>query len=128
MQRLLLPVVLIVVLSSVAWGQQPNGVLAALSINGTGQVDAMGVVTPTDSQVVPPPVGSAPTYHHRASQGTAIGLSVQGTPGLPILLIAGSPAAMPVPVGSDFLELDQATAQLLVDGLSPSNFLDFGLL
>ena len=108
-----------------ALGQQPNQPLSTLSINGTGRIDALGIPVPDNSWLSPTPPGSAPTFHHRTAPGVSLGFEVKGPPLKPIILLAGQPGA-PTPVGSDLFELDIATTQVLLNGLSPANLFDQG--
>ena len=61
--------VMLTLFAGVLTAQQMNGVQAALSVNGTGRVDAMGNVIPTNSQLSPPPATSAPPHFAIRDQG-----------------------------------------------------------
>jgi hypothetical protein len=103
----------------VAPAQQPNVLAAALSVNGTGEVDpATGLVRPTSSQIAPPPPGGAPLYRHRTQAGAALELRVQAAPGAPVILVAGTPQP-PQNVGAGFLEIAIPSMVVLVDGATP---------
>ncbi|HYC78298.1 MAG TPA: hypothetical protein VEI02_11790 [Planctomycetota bacterium] len=102
--------------------QQVNTALAALSINGTGKVDpATGLVIPTTSQSAPVPPGGAPLYWHRAAAKGELEFRVQGTPGAPVVLVAGAPSA-PLNLGAPgLLEISLASMTVVVDGTNPSS-------
>lgn len=124
--RAFITLILVVALPLQAAAQQQNSTSSALSINGTGRVDSMGAAIPSQSMVSPPPAGSAPIYHHRTSPGASLELRVDGPPALPFLLLAGSPAAAPIPIGPDLLEIDLNGIQLLLNGSQPMNLFDYG--
>ncbi len=107
-------------------GQQANTPLAELSVNGTGIVDAGGLPVATESEIVPSPTGSA-SRHHRAMARAHVRFQVRGAAQRPLVLLS-SPnlAAAPLVVGNDVFDLDLATTSVVLDGIMPTNLLDFG--
>ena len=105
---------------------QQNTLAAALSIGGTGRVLAGGAIAVTTSSVTPTPAGSAPLYHHQAAARGGVRFEIQGSPGRPIILATGLISPFAAAVGTDFLHLQAAGAQVLVDGTNPSGIINFG--
>ncbi len=114
------------VVAVVAPGQaMSNAASAALAINGTGRFDvSVGSVLPTNSQTSPIAALLAPIFRHRSAPGASLQFAVQGNPNRPIILAYGGVAAVPIQLGaSGKVELDLATAQVIVDGVNPTGFL-----
>ncbi len=112
------------VVSAAATAQTVNTLSAALSVNGTGKVDAVsGLVVPTQSQLSPAPPGGAPLYRHRAQALAATEIRVQGQPGRAVILVAGTPQP-PQNVGAGFLEIAIPGMLIVADGLTPTNLLN----
>lgn len=119
-------IVMMAISATFSFGQQPNTVNAALSINGTGRIDPLtATVVSTNSQVVPPPTGAAPTLYHTASPRSALRFAIQGPIGRAIILALGTINPSPIAVGTDLFHLVPSTAEVLVDGTNPSNLLNF---
>ena len=108
-----------------ALAQQNNTPLAGFSVNGTGALDGAGTPLVTNAMVQPTPVGSAPIFHHDTAPGTSLELRITGTPGLPILLLAGDAAAVGLPVGTELMELTLSSTQVVLNGLNPVSIFDF---
>lgn len=111
-----------------AWGQaMTNATTAALSINSTGRIDpATGSVVNTNSQSSTLPALTAPIYTHRGAPSSALQIAVQGNAYKPVVVAFGGLAAAPLVVGTPGkVELDLFTAQVLVDGVNPTNFFSY---
>lgn len=98
---------------------EPNNGQAALSINGTGELDASGTPQSLNSSTGPSTT-VAPLYLHRSQSGSAIQVKVQSTAiGAPVILGLGPLAPVPLPLGAELLELSLPATVFVVDGTAP---------
>lgn len=118
---------LMLVAGSAAGQAMTNATTAALSVNGVGRLDpSTGVVQPTNSQSSTTAAAAAPIYTHRSAPNASLQFAIQGTPNKPVILAAGALAPTPLVIGTPGkVELNLATAQILVDGVNPTGFLSF---